>query len=223
MEKNAGKIRIVEFNGTPGCGKTTIVKSLAERVDCGVKYDHYRSRISRNVYSMLMNPRYYSLSKRVCQYANLYPQKHELSRCLLPAFFLRKYRFFLEDDSVHLLLVDQGFVQSIISLVHTNKMIESELLDDIVEHSGLDELPILMVNCECEAEVSVERIKGRVNNGARVHAMSDDDMYQTIKNQINGFCCMRAVLKKTCPDVKTITINTSDDVDVNVNRILNLL
>lgn len=223
MEYNNEKCRIIEFNGTPGCGKTTIVRSLAEKLARNTKFNYVRNRIDKNAYSLLLNPRYYPLLKRVFEYANLYPQKKGLLRCLLPAVFIRKYNNFLMDDSTSLLLFDQGFVQSIISLAHTDNLVVSPLLDSIIETSGLKKLPISIINCRCDVDVSIARIQGRPNNGARVHAMENEKLYSTIKTQTDNLTCLRAIIKEQCPNVKTIDIDTNIEVSENVNLLINQL
>ncbi len=220
MAYNNEKFRIIEFNGTPGCGKTTVVRSLAERLTCKTKYNYYRNRIDRNAYSLLLNPNYYPLLKQVFKYANLYSHKKELLRCLLPAVFIRKYHNFLLDDSTSLLLFDQGFVQSIISLAHTDNLIVSPLLESIFDTSGLNNLPIFIVNCNCDIDVSMARIKGRPDNGARVHDMTDEKLYNTLNIQMDNFFCLRDVMKEKCPNVKTMDMDTNFDVSENVDSLI---
>ena len=223
MEHDSRKIRIVEFNGTPGCGKTTIMKSLAKELGGGVRFDYYRNRVSRNINSVLFSPKYYSLIKLVHKYTNQYPGKKKFSWQLFPAFFIRKYEWFLKDDNSNLLFVDQGFMQSIISLAYTNKLIESRMLSDIFKISGLDDLPILIINCECDVETTLNRIKGRKNNGARVHSMTEIEMRNTIITQIGNFEYVRGIIEKHCRNVKALTLNTSNEVSYNVNLIKKIL
>ena len=194
MEISNPKSIIIEFNGLPGSGKTTVAKILKKKLEekYGVEVrSHYeRKTWHRNVYSILLCPRYYKLLISINNYSKLFFKKKAFVRRLKIANFVREYRNFLSDNNRSVLLIDQGIIQAVISLAHQDKLPSPDSLGDVVCKIGIATLPIVIVNCNLSPEISAERVKTRPSNGCRVEKMDEQDLLDSLNRCCSLLCCL---------------------------------
>lgn len=227
MESIGPKTIIIEFNGLPGSGKTTISKILKEKLtkDYGIEVKSRYARRSRHrkAYSILLCPRYYRLLISLNKYSKLYGTKRSFVRRLSIANFVREYYNFVFDNKKCALLIDQGIVQGIISFAHQDSLTTSEYLDDVLLNCGFEKLPIVIVNCNIDIEEAVKRLNQRPQNGCRVEKMSKENMLQTMKTQCRNFSIIRSLLESKFSQLIMIDINTDAFPEENAYRIIHAI
>ena len=129
MEFVNKKTVIVEFNGLPGTGKTTISRLLAEnlvkeydKVFCG----YYRHSYQDYTYSMFMSPSYYCRALSIYRYSRCFITPKSIRYSLVPLKYIRMYEHFVKDKVNGGLIIDQGFIQGLISLAHNELFPQTE-------------------------------------------------------------------------------------------------
>lgn len=223
MENPDRKPIIIEFNGLPGSGKTTVAKALqnkleSEKVSTLFWYD--RKWTIRNPRSMYIYPKYWRIIKDGFRYAKTLNKDDFSYRIVSMVRFIRMYRDYITDRPVDILLIDQGVIQSFISLAHTECLLDSNILTTFISHMHLEDLPLILVNCNVREDISNRRIISRPSNGCRVETMSDSTRKQTLRTQIDNFCFIRDKVKEVCPLAVTVDINTEDTIENSVNCIM---
>lgn len=227
MERITSKPKIIEFNGLPGAGKTTIMRSLQKELDAlnvPTLTRYYRRQIRWRRYITLFLPKYYNLIHLIRNYSRQFSQKKELSLCLSYVDFVKMYNDFTEDKMSGVLLIDQGAVQSLLSLAHQDFVPESPKLDKIVKKSGFDNKTLYLVNCNLDPSISEERIKSRPQKGesCRVESMDHDEVEKTLAVQTKNLSYLRNTFSKNCPFIHMIDIDASNSIEENVKKILHI-
>ena len=223
MEHLVSKPIIIEFNGLPGSGKTTIACQLRhelESLSCKVSFNYYKRRFHRFALLVFLNPRYWSLIKEIFLYSRLFTKKRFLTNILYVASYVRKYNDFADNSKNGILIIDQGFVQSLISLAHQDNLPQSDRLDNIIRKSGIDKMPLFIINCDVEEMVSDDRITSRPKNGCRVEKMSETERLLTLKVQKENFIILRKKIETVCPNLAFANIDTNVAVHDNVDIII---
>lgn len=226
MESNKPKSIIIEFNGLPGSGKTTVANILKRKLNEKYGFEvwnHYeRKPWHRNVYSILLCPRYYKLILSIKSYSKLFLKKRAFGRRLKIANFVREYRNFLSDNNRSVLLIDQGIIQAIISLAHQDNLPSTDYLSDVICKTGITILPILIVNCNLPPEISAERVRIRPSNGCRVEKMDEQHMLASLKIQYDNLESIRSLLYGFSPRM-IVEIDTALNPEENANKVLDLV
>lgn len=214
MERVDKRPVIIEFNGLPGSGKTTIARALGNSIESmgmTVSYHYYRHNYQMYPKSILLSPKYIPVVKALSDYARLLPNRQYMPRVLTMVNFLRMYRNFIKDRGSDFLLIDQGIIQSFISLAHQDQLKKSPRLEKAFKCMHLDNLPVLFVNCNVREDTSNARIISRSSNGCRVESMTDEARHRTLKMQEDNFSYLREVIKESLTSY--IDINTDNSVD----------
>ena len=223
MEGINKKPIIIEFNGLPGSGKTTIAKALKMKLE-SLNYDsllwYDKSKLLRNPRLFFFMPQYWSALQSAFSYSKLLPNRNYTNRILTTITFIRMYHGFVNSGRKDVLLRDQGIVQSIVSWAHTDLLPDSERLTDFLNLMHLEDLPLLIVNCHVSEVVSNSRIEARPFNGCRVETMDKSDRLKTLEVQTTNFSFIRDVIKNKCQKLKIIDINTDMSIEDNVNLII---
>jgi len=224
MESNSGEPIIIEFNGLPGCGKSTISKQLKKELeDLGhdVYLTYKRKYTPHNIYWILLNPKYWKIVFFTIRYSRLFIKRRPLIRLVQIAGFIRKYNHFISDNQKGIMIIDQGIIQSIISLAHEDKLIESTRLTRLIKVSGINTMPLHLINCHINPDVAESRMVNRPYNGARIGRLSKEERSKAIEIQKQNLSFIRNQIRTSFPNVSQIDINTECSVETNVNEITN--
>ena len=223
MEHFVSKPIIIEFNGLPGSGKTTMARQLRrelESLQCIVSFNYNKRKFHKFGFLVILNPKYWSLIKEIFLYSRLFTKRRSVKNILHIAKYVRKYNDFANCPKNKILIRDQGFVQSLVSLAHQDNLPQSDRLDNILRKSGIDHMPLFIINCDVDETVSENRITSRSKNGCRVVGMSETERLQTLKIQKENFVFLRNKIEKVCPTIAFVNIDTSISIRDNVNTII---
>lgn len=223
MEYLVSKPIIIEFNGLPGSGKTTIARQLRrelESLGCKVSSSYYKRRFHRFGSLVFLNPRYWSLIKEIFLFSRLFTKKRGLANILHVANYVRKYNDFVDNSKNGILIIDQGFVQSLVSLAHQDNMPQSDRLDKILRNSGINNMPLCIINCDVDIMVSDNRITSRPKNDCRVEKMNQTERLQTLKVQKENFTTLRNRIEIVCPDIAFAYVDTNIAIRDTVDKII---
>lgn len=217
---------IIEFNGLPGSGKSSIaqrvVKELeAEGIRCLRLYN--RTKLYRHHRVSLLRPYCLKLYHVLTQYSGLLcPQSRKYAK-LSAAYYLRMYVDFLKDKPSSVLVVDQGILQAFLSLGYTDVMPDSDYLRDAFEIIKRVGNNMMVVNCSCPEDETMARIHGRKPNGARVHAMEEKELQDTLHTQTGNLDLLRSLSKSVLNYSKFVDLNTLGSIETNVDIIFHHL
>ena len=164
---------IIEFNGLPGTGKTTIAKALGEKVkDLGIRvfyeYPIQETRLQRYI-SVIFDGslRLFAMGVGFAQRAVM-PKNEERWRYVsLLVKYYRMYRRFLKEQPDAVLIIDQGLLQAVASIVHMDEITDSVILNRIF--SWLKKrVAFFAVDCTNDPDLSRSRIRQRNSEDKRM-------------------------------------------------------
>ncbi len=224
MEGVSLKQCIIEFNGLPGTGKTTITRLLQQKLnDCEREtcLSYYRIKYFFRWFLPLFMPRYWGMIHNINSYSRQYSVKRKMIIRVAYVNYLKMYRDFVSDNKKGDLLTDQGMIQALISLSYQDKLLLTKDLDQFLKKSQLDKLPIIFVNCNIDSKISAERIHSRPKRiGWRIENLNDTELLKTLNIQAENFAFIRSYLRKIYPNIHMLDIDTQEAPQHNADKIL---
>lgn len=188
---------IVEFNGLTGCGKSTLTKEFlrsleneniyCEATEAGgqwntnlVRYTHKNFRLKYISFDWLIASVYYGFLMMIVFVFSRTQSRARRIRYLKKSLQLwLSYRIFEkevgegEGKNHCMLLIDEGIICSLASLIHTSTY--SKRVVKKITHCLLCYKQLLIVNFEVDFEWSYQNIRNR-KKGGRFDRMSDDEL-----------------------------------------------
>ena len=177
-------MKIIEFAGLPGCGKSTLCKSfIAEKFPQKVytykdiiRFVSTKSR--RKIYGIYVgiNPFRWKFLKLLKAFAKKYDNVSVQAMYVLIALydFTSLLKTFRKNSVV---VLDEGFVQNITSIAHLQTITEDKELSELVGYIGAKK-NIFLINCSADMDTVVERIRKR-NGKDRFNSIADDKELKT--------------------------------------------
>ena len=215
-----GKKTIIEFNGLPGTGKSTIARSLeSQLISSGVKairsYGSIQPKVSFG---------YWKYCLCICLFSfRIRPLKIRKNGISAFLKYVRMYPYFVKSSSDDVLIIDQGLLQAILSIAHTDQLVVTNSLRRLVKSVIPSDARFIRVDCECSPELSFSRIRERGITGGRLDVMPDSELTESLTVQNKSLTQLRQVFDDTRIDMTAIELDTTVPVEDNVSRILNVI
>jgi len=180
-------MKIIEFAGLPGCGKSTLCKSfIAEKFPQKVytykdiiRFVSTKNR--RKIYGIYarVNPFRWKLLKLLKAFSEKYDNISPQAVFILIALydFTSVLQIFKKNSIV---VLDEGFVQNITSIAHLQPINEDKELNDLVKYIQAKK-NLFLVNCSADTDTVVERIRKR-NGKDRFNSITDN---KDLKNALS--------------------------------------
>lgn len=215
---------IIEFNGLPGSGKTTVANSLKKELE-ELGYQVYlsfptpASRIKRYIMTALDGSLWLlHLGRQFARKAVTPKDQNREKYAFILIKYYRMYKEFLknqQNDAV--LIVDQGILQGIASIVHMDEISEQKHLNRIFRWL-CKRVPFVMVDCKNEATLAYERMRVRHFEN-RWDQYDDETTMKGLNNQTRTFDVIRDCAH-TSFSFGYIAIDTNATPAVNAEHII---
>ena len=206
------KTTIIEFNGLPGVGKSTITHYLEELANKqGIPFykKYYRYSFEHRTISLLLRPLLFSLLPSIMLYANCYRSGMQKNRYIVGFLaYVREYLDFKKDIKNGLLVSDQGIVQDFISIAHDSSIKDLGTVSSILSKLEKRNIRFIRVDCNLSEVDVLNRLRNRVNGGSRIEKNDDDEVIRLLNIQKRNLELVRQELNKSSESFH-ITIDTS--------------
>lgn len=217
---------ILEFNGLPAVGKSTIAKELSRSLtDSGIKcYSKYRR-----------HSRYIKLEKlcsigcwkvyltSLCFTLSLKPRCEEKYGPKKFVSFYKTYKDFLTKNDDSVLIMGQGVFQDIISAIHLGKMGNTRCLLKLIQSFSSIGTSFIRIDCDADIDIVHSRLTRRTNGGSRFDKIKDGTAKEKLNYQKEHFSIVRSIFSQVFPNDSVIHLDTSNTIDQNVNIIKDYL
>jgi len=185
-------IMIIEFNGLPGCGKTTIKTTLMNKINQKIKsigVSDYSAENSGKLKRLFVKlGRILSI---ICPFnlnfslkcLKLYFKSSSVTEFLSKSFYedliavsyiVYLYREYKKNKN-RVLVVDEGIIQVISSAI-TVKNVKEKYIDDIINDFLALKKRYMFINYDCDVNLSFERIKKRNRNSAAIDSLEGESL-----------------------------------------------
>lgn len=220
---------IVEFNGLPGLGKTTVATSLIEEL----KQQGYKTikNYRHNIFYTLHHPfpELYSpsLYRFVREYADMIPPKGtKRTHVHWTNFYAQKYESILKHNVADFVIIDEGIIQFLVAMAFQDKMPESDKAEAIVRKLKTRGVRFVRVDCVNDVDTSAARIMSRPSRGLVFESMQHDELLRTLEAEAFNFEYLRTVFSKIYGNQLAITIDTVksnpiDNAKTIIKKLLN--
>lgn len=203
---------IVEFNGLPGLGKTTVANELINYLNAkGYKIvtRQYRKNLFYTLhhpFPELFSPSLYRLVK---SYSRIIPPKRKKrTHEHWINFYVQKYLAINNYSGADFAIIDEAIIQFWVAMAFQDRMPESEKAEAVVKKIKSMGIKFVRVDCVNDVAESAKRIKSRPSRGLVFESMQHDELVRTLKVEAANFDYLRSVFSKVYENQRVITIDT---------------
>lgn len=222
---------IIEFNGLPGTGKSTICaeleKILEDRHFVVLKKYPKGSFTSRFV-SICAKFGAIRLGKLLKKYGQEF-SSNTMRKTIYDGIARMFYSYiifntFLKPNQKTIMLKDQGIVQGILSIAHTERIKNESSLFNLFRYLNQSRCFFLRVECKANSDISFERILARSKMGSRFDRMQVPELKNNLLIQADNLSLIRRQFS-ILEDCKynSIVINTECSPKDNAEFICNFI
>ncbi|MBQ9117470.1 MAG: hypothetical protein IJY04_10635 [Clostridia bacterium] len=211
---------IIEFNGLPGTGKTTVSRELGKRLsdrrEVLYKLSPRGSRLKRYVSSVFDGSMtLYRLGAAFSDSVTGGADRENRRLAFVPVKYYRMYRDHTASSPENsVLLIDQGLIQGIISIAYGREIKDTAALDRLLEFLVKKGIRFNIVNGLGGAELARERIISRGATVGRLDVCDDGERRAVLAVQEKNFEIVRSRVQAIMKPV-TVSIDTSSPAEEN--------
>jgi hypothetical protein len=223
---------IIELNGLPGSGKSTVTNLLFERL----QKSGDRVKVVDKTYEGIYKGKYHKLSKLIHHGGIKLP-------FLLSGFFLSikpfnidRYKFIrrlilyylmymkeAEENNYDIILADGGIIHFVAASIypdHANHIGSlKKLLNTILNTLNIEGLNYFVADCLSNETISAERIKGRNHGRSRFDKMKTDNIKPMLKRYNANFPTIRRILND-CQWINRVELDMRQTPEQNCTLLL---
>lgn len=226
--------KMIEFNGLPGSGKTTITHYISKNYYenklklINLKNDdiykkHIRLKSFRLLKNLLVPNRIYILiiligfmhKNHSINVKNIYRGIHIINLYNLYKLINKSNE---SEDTYYLL--DQGIIQEIISILY-DKKINKKSFKWLIKLIKFTYSEFSIINSKVSVEESLIRIQSRISNTSRLDKLSEEKANKVLRVQYENFKILREIVHSL--SVSNLDINTNESLSHNAKKIINFL
>lgn len=218
---------IIEFNGLSGIGKTTIAHELgalyiSKGYDVHYYYNIKESRIKRYLEYILDGSLWLWIIGCFFASKSIHPKDRRRKKYVMNIVaFYRMYRVFQKVCPEAILIIDQGILQAISSIVHMDEIHNSAMLRKLFAFLKRRGIHFVSVNCQNDPTLSFERLRVR-NSVGRWESYSDKKLECGLRRQIESFSLIRECARDTLR-IDELTLNTALPASDNARVVFNYI
>lgn len=225
MEQTVGKPIIIEFNGLPGCGKTTTMLEIRKLL----KHLDVRELNSNKLIEGAGNRKKILFTKEVRYDYLLFLRSFLLIRPISKERYRMMkmtFRYWCgiknatsRSRKPEICVFDQAVIQGIVSIAYKGNIRNKEKWLTYIKRimSGLDN--VICVNCEIEPSASRTRMEKRKKKVGRLYLINNNKALDKVLSlQAMQFKEIREVIPQ-----KAVTINMHDPAEDNAKKIIDYL
>lgn len=215
-------MRIIELCGIPGAGKSTLIKNLKQSnpditfltrddILCQNKLIRHYNTFFQLVLCKIGFE--WKELKPIYRFISEYPNHEIIFEVRLIDLFrkLRKRR-----NRNEVILLEEGPIQYLSSIPFDVRLKNSENLYDSVDL--LDAEKYIIVDCQCEIDTSITRLKHRSKGSDRYSNKSNEELKQLLEVKRNNLDTIIHI-----SDSVKYTLSMEDEIEVNVYKLRSLL
>lgn len=213
MERNRRKKLIIEFNGLPGTGKSTICSKL-ENYFIAEGYSTIRQFYkteNQSVQSMIFHPKWgYVFIRLFLSSMFVRPLRCRIHGIVSIVKYARMYIEFSRHSRDTVLITDEGLVQAFLSFFHIDSINDNCFLSHLVEFICGICVNFVRVDCYNDAKTVSQRIIGRGNTGARLDSFEETDLLDALNVQNHNLSIIREAFSNYSHFQQVITVDTNN-------------
>ena len=222
------KTMIVEFNGLPGLGKTTVanllVKVLNERGYTTIT-SHWRKNILNNFHHPF--PELYNLDlyHRFVSFARSIPPKgKKRTHVHIVNFYVQKYAAIRKHCDADFAIIDEAIIQFWVAIAF-NDIIphDNEKVRAIINKLKDLHIEFIRVDCVNHVDSAAARIKQRPQKNIIFEKLEDADLLSALEVEAANFEYLRTVFSEMYENQPALTIDTNENPEQNAKKITNFL
>ena len=195
MEHACCKKYVIEFNGLPGTGKTTIanyVESLLKDSGLDISREYYKRQKHKNNRTLLVSAKHlllitklFLLSLFIC------PLRKRVNGIVAFAKYIRMYDDYSKRDGGSILITDEGIIQAISSIYHRDRIKNKRIINVLLRIINNNGLSIVRIDCTSNVALSSSRIIERGLTGARLDSLGYQERIEALATQSFNFGVIR--------------------------------
>ena len=215
---------ILEFNGIPGTGKSTIVDALKialEKDGYSVKKGYSQWIWERYHYPIMIVPFSIQLYRLVCKFADSvkpFRKRTHQSGVLYYSRVYYKARKYCDSD---FLLIDQGILQDLNTIAWLDELLPLNRGKLVAAISYIKKMNICFHRIDCinNIELSMDRIRTRPPKNHEFEHISSEELRKALITQANNFDYIRNVFNEVFTNQRVISVDTELSPEETAQRI----
>lgn len=225
-KKEMNKPVIVEFNGLPGLGKTTVADILAREIaKCGgiVLRDYRYSKLHtlRSPFPEFFDLKLYRL---VSEYAkSIPPIGRKRTHVNWANYYVQKYISIKRHSGADYVIIDEAIIQFLVAIAFQDKMPVSDKVDAIVDRIKSIGVEFVRVDCNNDVETAASRIFSRPSRALLFESMTQEELVRTLEAEAYNFDYLRSVFSRIYENQPVIVIDTKNRPEDNALKIMDSL